>query len=87
VASSVPVQRIIAHHTTPREAGTVFSQTKPKMAVYTHIVLLSNEKFPEPTLDEVIAETRQTYTGPLVVGEDLTSFEIGDTVVVRRYTP
>ncbi|MBI3372421.1 MAG: MBL fold metallo-hydrolase [Betaproteobacteria bacterium] len=85
LATSVPVQRIIAHHTTPREAGMVFSQAKPKMAVYTHIVLLSTEKFPEPTLDEVIAETRQTYGGPLTVGEDLMSFEIGETVTVQRY--
>lgn len=85
LASSIPVQRIIAHHTTPREAGMVFAQAKPKLAVYTHIVLQSNEKFPEPTLAEVVAETRQTYGGPLVVGEDLMSFEIGDTVTARRY--
>jgi len=87
MAASVPVQRIIAHHTTPREVGMVFSQARPRMAVFTHIVLLSNEKFPEPTLDEVVAETRQTYSGPLVVGEDLMSFEIGDAVTVRRYKP
>ena len=87
LASSVPVQRIIAHHTTPREAGMVFSEAKPKMAAYTHIVLLSTEKIPEPTLDEVVAETRQTYSGPLTVGEDLMSFEISDTVTVRRYKP
>jgi ribonuclease Z len=85
LASSVPVQRIIAHHTTPREAGLVFSRAKPKMAAYTHIVLLSSEKIPEPTLDEVVAETRQTYGGPLVVGEDLMSFEIGETVSVRPF--
>ena len=59
MAASVPVQRIIAHHTTPREAGMVFSQAKPKMAVYAHIVLLSSEKIPEPTLDDVVAETIQ----------------------------
>jgi ribonuclease Z len=87
LASSVPAQRIIAHHTTPREAGMVFSQAKPKMAVYTHIVLLSNEKIAEPTLDEVVAETRQTYDGPLTVGEDLMSFEIGDAITVRRHKP
>jgi len=87
LATSIPVQRIIAHHTTPREAGTVFSQAKPKMAVYTHIVLQSSEKIPEPTLDDVVAETRQTYSGPLTVGEDLMSFEIGDTVTIRRYKP
>jgi ribonuclease Z len=85
MAASVSVQRIIAHHTTPREAGTVFSQAKPKMAVYAHIVLLSSEKIPEPTLDDVVAETRQTYAGPLTVGEDLMSFEIGDAVTVERY--
>ena len=87
LATSVPVQRIIAHHTTPREAGMVFAQAKPKMAAYTHIVLPSNEQFPESTLDEVIAETRQMYNGPLEVGEDLMSFEIGDTITVRRYRP
>lgn len=85
LASSIPVQRIIAHHTTPREAGMVFSRTKPKLAVYAHIVLLSSEKISEPTLEDVVAETRQTYGGPLVVGEDLMSFEIGDTVSTRPY--
>ena len=81
------MQRIIAHHTTPKEAGMVFSKAKPKLAVYTHIVLLSNAQVPEPTLDDLVAETRQTYSGPLEVGEDLTSFEIGDTVTVHRFKP
>jgi ribonuclease Z len=85
LAASVPVQRIIAHHTTPREAGQVFARTHPKLAVYSHIVLQSSEKIAEPTLEEVVAETRQTYEGPLVVGEDLMAFEIGDTVSVRPY--
>jgi ribonuclease Z len=34
-----------------------------------------------------VAQTRETYQGPLEVGEDLTSFEIGDTVTVRRLKP
>ncbi len=46
LATSVPVQRIIAHHTTPREAGMVFSQAKPKMAVYSHISLQGRGNFP-----------------------------------------
>jgi len=49
---------IIGHHTTPREARLVFSKAKPKMAVYTHIVLQGSKKFPEPALDEFMAETR-----------------------------
>jgi ribonuclease Z len=79
------VQRIIAHHTTPKEAGTVFTKAKPKLAAFTHIVMLSNAQIPEPTLDEIVAETRETYAVPLEVGEDLMSFEIGDTVTVRRH--
>ena len=31
-------QRVINHHTTPEQAGTVFSQVKPKLAVYSHVV-------------------------------------------------
>jgi ribonuclease Z len=85
LAASVPVQRIIAHHTTPREAGQVFSRAKPRLAVYAHIVLLSSEKIPEPAIDDVVAETRQTYAGPLIVGEDLMSFEIGEGVTMKPY--
>jgi len=79
------VQRIIAHHTPPEEVGKVFAQAKPKLAAYTHIVMLSNGQIPEPTLDDLVSQTRKTYSGPLEVGEDLTSFEIGDTVTVHRF--
>jgi ribonuclease Z len=81
------VQRIIGHHTTPREAGLVFARTKPKLAAYTHIVLLGSERIPAPTIDDVVAETRTTYGGPLAVGEDLMAFEIGETVSVMRLKP
>jgi len=79
------VQRIIGHHTTPRDAGRVFAQTKPKLAAYTHIVQLASERIPAPTIDDIVAETRQTYDGPLVVGEDLMAFDIGETVCVQPY--
>jgi ribonuclease Z len=82
-----PIQRIMAHHTTPKEAGMVFAKTQPKLAAYTHLVLLSDPKTPEPTIDEIVAATRQTYGGPLAVGEDLMSFEIGETVTVHRPAP
>jgi ribonuclease Z len=78
------VQRIIGHHTTPREAGTVFTETKPKLAAYTHLVFIASEKVPPPTVDDLISETRQTYSGPLQVGEDLMQFEIGDDITVRQ---
>ena len=37
------------------------------------------------SVDDVVAETRQTYRGSLVVGEDLMAFEIGETVSVRKF--
>jgi ribonuclease BN (tRNA processing enzyme) len=80
-------QAIIAHHISPHDAGRVFAEARPKLAAYTHLVFLSNETVPEPTLDDVVAQTRETYEGPLEVGEDLTSFEIGDTVTVHRWKP
>jgi len=79
------IQRIVAHHTTPRQAGLVFSQAKPKLAAYTHLVLLASEKIPPVTVGDIVAETRATYGGALEVGEDLMSFEIGDVVTVRRH--
>jgi ribonuclease Z len=85
LTTDVHFQRIMSHHTVPRLAGCVFSQAKPKLAVYTHFILRSSVKVPPPSLDDVIAQTRQTYGGPLELGEDLMSFEVGEVVTVRRY--
>jgi ribonuclease Z len=78
------IQRIMAHHTTAREAGIVFARARPKLAVYTHLVFLASKEVPQATVADLVAETRQTYSGSLEVGEDLMCFEIGDTVSVRR---
>jgi ribonuclease Z len=83
--TDVHLKRIMRHHTTPRDAGTVFSRAKPKLAVYTHFILRSSAKIPEPSLDDVVTATRETYSGPLELGEDLMSFEIGETITVRRH--
>jgi ribonuclease Z len=78
------MQRIIGHHTTPREAGMVFSRTGPRLAAYTHLVLPGSDKVVPATVADVIAETRTTYPGPLEIGEDLMSFDIGTMITVRR---
>jgi ribonuclease Z len=78
------IQRIIGHHVTPREAGTVFAKTRPRLAAFTHVVQLASPQVPPPTLDEMVAETREVYDGPLEVGEDLMQFVIADTIEVRR---
>jgi ribonuclease Z len=79
------IQRLMSHHTTAREAGVVFARTKPKLAAYTHLVFPASDRIPPATVADLIAETRETYEGPLEVGEDLMSFEIGEQVFVKRH--
>jgi len=79
------IRRIVAHHTTPKEAGTVFAQTRPKLAAYTHLVFLASKTVPHASVDDLIAQTRLTYDGRLEVGEDLMRFEIGHEVSVHRF--
>ena len=81
------IQRILAHHTLPREAGSVFAQTRPKLAAFTHLVFPASDKIPASTIADLIAETKETYDGPLVVGEDLMRFEIGESVSVIGHKP
>jgi ribonuclease Z len=79
---------IFEHHASPQQCGEVFTKTKPKIAVYSHIVLIGAPSFPAPvpapSVEELIAQTRETYQGPLVSGYDLMSFEIGDKVTVKN---
>ena len=65
----------------------VFTRAHPKLAVYTHFTLLAQPPIPAVTIAEVIAQTRETYSGPLEPGEDLMTVEIdegGKPVVQRR---
>ena len=80
------VQRVMAHHTSPQEAGIVFSRAKPKLAVYTHLVLLERPSVRAVTVEELVGQTRETYAGPLEVGEDLMAIEVDEqhNVVVKR---
>lgn len=78
------IQRILAHHTSPEEAGKVFALTKPKLAVYTHTVFLAGKDVPPASVHELIGRTRRTYAGWLEVGEDLMCIEIGETISVNR---
>jgi ribonuclease Z len=87
LASNIYMQHVVAHHTNPREAGQVFALAKPKLAAYTHLVFLSSDNIPRASVDDIVAGTRETYSGPLQVGADLMSFDIGDTVTVHPRNP
>ncbi len=67
-------------HTTPEEAGEIFTRVKPGLALYSHILP------PDAPANDFIVATRKTYDGPLEVGEDLMTIEVGDEIQVRRFT-
>ena len=69
-------QVILAHHTSPEEAGTVFSRVKPRQAVFYHFVLLGAPGVPPVTEQDVLQQARRHYDGPLLIGEDLMAFRL-----------
>jgi ribonuclease Z len=74
------MKRILAHHTSPQEAGRVFATAKPRLAVYSHI----NTGGFFPVSADYIAATRETYSGPLEVGEDLMTINVGEAINVTK---
>lgn len=80
LAALPQLKPVAAHHTSPEQAGTVFSRVKPKLAVYSHFVLIGGT-----TAEEIVSRTRSTYQGPLEAGEDLMRFTIGNGVTVKRW--
>jgi len=72
------IGKIIAHHTTPEDAGRIFARVRPRLAVYSHIV-------PSPaTAADLLPATRKTYRGWVVVGEDLMTITVGAHIGVAK---
>ena len=65
-------------HSTPEQTSYIFSQTKPRMAVYSHIIP------PNTTKEELINESRPFYKGPLTVAHDLMKISIGEKIVIEK---
>ena len=69
-------QTIAAHHTDGVEAGRLFQATKPKLAVFSHF---------NGDPERILSLVRQNYAGPVEVGEDLMTIDVGSTVSVHRF--
>ncbi|KAA9036407.1 MBL fold metallo-hydrolase [Ginsengibacter hankyongi] len=80
LSKSDPQYNILMHHTTPEQAAQVFNAVQPKLAAYSHIV-----KIHGLTEEDIMKKTKATYQGPLIMGEDLMSFSIGDTISVHKW--
>ncbi|MGH6627224.1 MAG: MBL fold metallo-hydrolase [Burkholderiaceae bacterium] len=76
---------VIGKLTTPEQAARVFTETKPRMAVFSHIV---KKELPGRHGDELILQRvrRAGYKGPLEMGYDRMVVEIGTTVRVLQPT-
>lgn len=75
-----PKANIMAHHTNPEQATKIFNLVKPKMAVFYHLVRLYGS-----TTEEIMKRTKTGYQGSLVLGEDLMSFSVGDSITVKTW--
>ena len=70
-ASSPLVNRVVSCHTSPEEAGRVYDEVRPALAVFSHIHYILGA-----TDDDITKATRRTYGGEFVVGQDLDTFEV-----------
>jgi len=52
----------------------VFTRTKPRLAVSSHIVQLTDDHHPQPDAAEIERRTRTNWAGSLLVGRDLDRF-------------
>jgi ribonuclease Z len=80
LSESDPRYHIVALHTTPEQAAKVFNEVKPKLAAYSHIAKPYGN-----TDQEILKRTKSSYSGPLIMGEDLMIFSISDTISVNSW--
>lgn len=65
---------IVARHTTPEQAASIFSKVSPRLAVFSH----------SPGTAAIVEQTRRSYAGRVEMGEDLMAIDVGAEV---RVTP
>lgn len=70
-------KNIEAYHTTPEQAGEIFLEVEPELAVFTHIATF----LPEHE-EDIVERTNEIYDGDVVLGEDLMKIEVGEEVRV-----
>ena len=68
---------IAEHHTDAEEVGAVFEKVKPRLAVLSHYAPNAN----------ILPLVRKTYAGPIELGEDELTIDIGASISVERVTP
>lgn len=74
LASNPRLEKIMSYHTTPEQAAEVLKATKPKAAVFTHVLLFGID-------DKTALESTRTYfNGDVRIGQDLMKIGVGETI-------
>jgi terminase small subunit-like protein len=73
VATNEQRWKVAHHHTDGVEAGQIFARVKPRLVVFSH-----------GGSPESLPLVRQNYDGPVEIGEDMMTIDVGDTMLVRR---
>lgn len=68
-------QKIVDHHTLASEAGQLFAQTKPRLAVYSHY------KSTAKSDAELLETSAVQWAGPVAAGQDLMSITISQSTI------
>ena len=71
---------VIGVHTTPSKLGYFLGLTKPKLGVGTHF------KLGDDTNDALFLGLRETYEGPFLLAQDLSTINITSDYIVMRQT-
>lgn len=75
-----PKYHIVAHHVTIEQAAAVFTEVKPRLAAYSHITSPYRTKE-----DDIIKRTKAVYPGEVVLGEDLMTFTVKDSISIHAW--
>jgi len=81
--AKAPAKRVVMQKlTTPEQAASVFTQAKPRLAVYSHIIEM------DVSDAGLLRRTRSAgYRGRVVVGRDRMVIDVGDRIVVHAPVP
>jgi ribonuclease Z len=69
---------IFAQHTSPRQAGKILAQVRPRVGALWHTPLAP------PFVAAIFDDLRKEYDGPIVQTQDLTVFDIDHDAIVAR---
>ena len=72
------MQKVEKYHSSPKQAGQILAQIKPKLGILVHMLKLG------VTEEQVLEALGKHYEGKVRIGEDLMAVDIGDSVYVYQ---